>query len=255
MRLPLFMALRYLFSRKRVGAINIISGISVLGVAFGTAALLCTLSVFNGFRDLIGSLYTAFDPPLMVVPTQGKFATTDDPSLLQMMRQPEVKAASFTLEDHALILFRGRPTVITLKGVDDNYDRVTGIRSILYGTGRYELHRGTLNYGIPGIGLASTMGGIDYGTLQSVPLARGNASTLPIRARALMPTTSPRLAYVLMSTNASTTRIISSPRSPSHKGSLNNRVASRRSNSAFNHRPTLMRRNAKCNNWQASDLR
>ena len=102
MRLPLFMALRYLFSRKRVGAINIISGISVLGVAFGTAALLCTLSVFNGFRDLIGSLYTAFDPPLMVVPTQGKFATTDDPSLLQMMRQPEVKAASFTLEDHAL---------------------------------------------------------------------------------------------------------------------------------------------------------
>ena len=178
MRLPLFMALRYLFSRKRVGAINIISGISVLGVAFGTAALLCTLSVFNGFRDLIGSLYTAFDPPLMVVPTQGKFATTDDPSLLQMMRQPEVKAASFTLEDHALILFRGRPTVITLKGVDDNYDRVTGIRSILYGTGRYELHRGTLNYGIPGIGLASTMGGIDYGTLQICAPRKGERINL-----------------------------------------------------------------------------
>lgn len=178
MRLPLFMALRYLFSRKRVGAINIISGISVLGVAFGTAALLCTLSVFNGFRDLIGSLYTAFDPPLMVVPTQGKFATTDDPSLLQMTRQPEVKAASFTLEDHALILFRGRPTVITLKGVDDNYDRVTGIRSILYGTGRYELHRGTLNYGIPGIGLASTMGGIDYGTLQICAPRKGERINL-----------------------------------------------------------------------------
>ena len=54
-RLPLFFARRYLFSRKRVGAINIISGISVAGVAFGTAALLCTLSVFNGFRDLIGT--------------------------------------------------------------------------------------------------------------------------------------------------------------------------------------------------------
>ena len=70
-RLPLFFARRYLFSRKRVGAINIISGISVAGVAFGTAALLCTLSVFNGFRDLIGSLYTTFDPQIEVVPTQG----------------------------------------------------------------------------------------------------------------------------------------------------------------------------------------
>ena len=166
MRLPLFMAFRYLFSRKRVGAINIISGISVAGVAFGTAALLCTLSVFNGFRDLIGSLYTTFDPPLEVVPTQGKFATADDPALLKMRQLKEVKAASFCLEDNALILFRGHPTVITLKGVDDNYDQVTGIRSILYGTGSYQLHRGTLNYGIPGIGLASTMGGIDYGTLQ-----------------------------------------------------------------------------------------
>lgn len=62
-RLPWFMALRYLFSRKRVASINIISGIAVTGVAFGTVALLCTLSVFNGFHDLIGSLYTAFDPP------------------------------------------------------------------------------------------------------------------------------------------------------------------------------------------------
>ena len=95
MRLPLFMAFRYLFSRKRVGAINIISGISVAGVAFGTAALLCTLSVFNGFRDLIGSLYTTFDPPLEVVPTQGKFATADDPALLKMRQLKEVKAASF----------------------------------------------------------------------------------------------------------------------------------------------------------------
>ena len=178
MRLPLFMAFRYLFSRKRVGAINIISGISVAGVAFGTAALLCTLSVFNGFRDLIGSLYTTFDPPLEVVPTQGKFATADDPALLKMRQLKEVKAASFCLEDNALILFRGHPTVITLKGVDDNYDQVTGIRSILYGTGSYQLHRGTLNYGIPGIGLASTMGGIDYGTLQICAPRKGERVNL-----------------------------------------------------------------------------
>lgn len=177
-RLPLFFARRYLFSRKRVGAINIISGISVAGVAFGTAALLCTLSVFNGFRDLIGSLYTTFDPQIEVVPTQGKFATADDPALAKMRALPEVEAFSFCLEDNALILFRGRPTVIMLKGVDDNFDRVTGIRSILYGTGSYQLHRAGINYAIPGIGLASTMGGIDFGTLQICAPRKGERVNL-----------------------------------------------------------------------------
>lgn len=165
-RFPLFMARRYLFSRKRVGAINIISGISVLGVAFGTAALICALSVFNGFRDLIGSLYTAFDPPIEVVPAQGKFAAADDPVLTQIMKHPQVEAASTCMEDNALILFKGRPIVITLKGVDDRFDQVTGIRSILYGNGSYQLHQAGVNYGIPGIGLAAAMGSIDYGTIQ-----------------------------------------------------------------------------------------
>lgn len=165
-RLPLFIALRYLFSRKRVGAINIISSISVTGVAFGTAAFLTILSVFNGFHDLIDSLYTSFDPQLEVVPTKGKYATTDNPSLVKIKGLKEVEAASFCLEDNALILFRGRPTVITLKGVDNEYDKVTDIRNILYGTGTYELSRGSVNYAIPGIGLASAMGGVDYGSLQ-----------------------------------------------------------------------------------------
>ena len=178
LRLPLFFARRYLFSRKRVGAINIISGISVAGVAFGTAALLVTLSVFNGFRDLIGSLYTAFDPQIEVVPTQTKLTPMDDPALQQIRSMKEVEAASFCLEDNALILFQGRPRVIVLKGVDDDYDKVTGIRSILYGNGRYELHRATLNYGIPGIGLAATMGGIDYGSLQICAPRRGEKVNL-----------------------------------------------------------------------------
>ncbi len=166
MRLPLFMAVRYLFSRRRVGAANIISAISVLGVAFGTAALLCTLSVFNGFHDLIGGLFTNFDPQLMVQPAKGKFAAADDPVLTRIARFPEVASSSACFEDNALILFRGRPVVIVLKGVDNNYDRVTNIRSILYGNGTYRLEQAGISYGIPGIGLASSMGGIDYGTLQ-----------------------------------------------------------------------------------------
>ena len=176
--LPLFMALRYLFSRKRVGAINIISGISVAGVAFGTAALLCTLSVFNGFHDLIGGLYTAFDPEIEVVPAKGKLAAADDPVLARIEAHPQVKAASACLEDNALILFRGRPMVINLKGVDDRFDSVTNIRSILYGTGTYRLHAPDINYGIPGIGLAAVIGSIDYGSIQICAPRKGEKVNL-----------------------------------------------------------------------------
>lgn len=178
LRLPLFMARRYLFSRKRFSAINIISAISVAGVAFGTAALLCTLSVFNGFRDLIGGLYTAFDPQIEVVPSRGKLTPASDPALAAMKKHPQVEAASECLEDNALILFMGRPVVIVVKGVDDRYDAVTGIRSILYGSGSYKLHRPGVDYGIPGIGLAAAMGGTGFGTLQICAPRRGERINL-----------------------------------------------------------------------------
>ncbi len=177
-RLPLFIACRYLFSRKSVGAINIISAISVIGVAFATAALVCTLSVFNGFHDLIGSLYTAFDPQIEVVPAKGKFLRTDDATLAQMRRHPGVAAASACLEDNALILFKGRPVVIQLKGVDDSYDSVTDIRRILYGEGAYRLHTAGIEYAIPGIGLAAAMGGVDYGMLQICAPRKGERVNL-----------------------------------------------------------------------------
>lgn len=178
MRLPFFFARRYLFHRKRVGAINIISGISVVGVAFATAALLCTLSVFNGFRDLIGGLFTHFDPEIEIVPSKGKFASGADPRLAEIVSFPEVEASSRCIEDYALILFRGRPTVITLKGADEGYDRVTGIRSILYGEGEYCLSRTGVDYGIPGIGLASQMGTTNYGELEICAPRKGERVNL-----------------------------------------------------------------------------
>ena len=172
--LPFFVARRYLFSRKRISAINLVSAISVVGVAFGTAALLCTLSVFNGFHDLIGSLYTAFDPEVKIVAAKGKSFAADDPALEAVRRLPEVEAASASYTDNALILFRGNPQVITLKGVDDHFERVTGIRSILYPeNGTYQLESAGLSYGIPGIGLASMMGSVDYGSIQICAPTRG----------------------------------------------------------------------------------
>ena len=166
MHLPFFIARRYLFSKKSHNAINIISGIAAAGIAIATAAMVCILSVFNGFHDLIATLYCHFDPELQVTAVQGKTFEADDAVVRQMKSHPEVEFAAECLEDNALFLFRGHPLVITLKGVDKNFEHVTGIRSILYGEGTYRLQSGEVYYGIPGIGLAARMGGADYGTLQ-----------------------------------------------------------------------------------------
>ena len=167
------MAWRYLFSKKSHNAINIISIISVVGVALSTMALVCTLSVFNGFRDLIGGLYTAFDPELEVMPSKGKFAAADDSLLLRIKAHPDVAVATECLEENALILFQGHPMVFSLKGVGENFDSCTNIRSILAGDGEYMLNAGGVNYGIPGIGLAQQLGGFDYGKVPVCALRKG----------------------------------------------------------------------------------
>ena len=163
MNFPFYIARRYLFSKKSTHAINIISAISAVGVAVATMALVVTLSVFNGFHDLVASLFTSFDPQLKVVPVTGKTAPADDPVLTSIRRLPQVEVATETVEDMALAVYGDRQAMITLKGVDDNFDSLTHIREILIGDGTYELHAADLSYGIPGIGLAEKLGtGITY---------------------------------------------------------------------------------------------
>ena len=100
MNFPFFIARRYLFSKKSTHAINIISAISVVGVAVATMALVIVLSVFNGFHDLVASLFTSFDPQLTVVPITGKTVPNDDPILTQIKALPQIDIASETIEDH-----------------------------------------------------------------------------------------------------------------------------------------------------------
>ena len=126
MAFPFFIARRYLFSKKSHNAINIISGISAAGVAFAAAALLCVLGVFNGFRDLIGGLYTNFDPQLEVRPVEGKFADAQDPILTEICKQKEVQAASYGLDELAMVPFQGRPVMVHVKGVDENFNLSIG---------------------------------------------------------------------------------------------------------------------------------
>lgn len=158
MNFPFFIARRYLFSKKSTHAINIISGISVVGVAVATMALVVTLSVFNGFHDLVASLLTAFDPQLKVVPAEGKTAPADDPVLAEIRRLPQVDVATECVEDQALAFYNGRQAMVKVKGVDDNFNELTHITDILYGDGSFSLHAANLQYGVVGIRLADNLG-------------------------------------------------------------------------------------------------
>ncbi len=158
MNFPFFVARRYLFSKKSTHAINIISGISMVGVAVATMALVVTLSVFNGFHDLVASLLTTFDPQLEVVPAQGKAAPADDPILTEIRNLPEVDVATECVEDQALAFYRDRQAMVKVKGVDDNFDELTHINDILYGDGMFSLHAANLQFGVVGISLADNLG-------------------------------------------------------------------------------------------------
>ena len=158
MNFPLYVARRYLFSKKSTNAINVISAISVIGVAVATMALVIVLSVFNGFHDLVATFFTNFDPQLEVVPTQGKTAPSDDPLLAKMKALPEVDVATESVEDQALAIYQDHQAMVIVKGVDDNFDQLTHIKDILFGDGTYSLHAGNLQYGIMGIRLAAALG-------------------------------------------------------------------------------------------------
>ena len=153
MSFPFYIARRYLFSKKSHTAINIISGISVCGVAIATAALVCILSVFNGFEDMVAGLFTAFDPQLKIVPTEGKYMAADEPELEQLKGDEHIAIYTEVIEDNALLMINNRQVMATIKGVDDNFTELTNIEEILYGDGIFQLHADVLDYGVAGVGV------------------------------------------------------------------------------------------------------
>ena len=158
MNFPFYIARRYLFSKKSHHAINVISAISVCGVALATLALVCTLSVFNGFQDLVATFFTAFDPELKITAVQGKVFDGQDPAVRQLRDWPEVAVYSESVEDNAMVQYQDRQAMVVIKGVEDNFDRLTPIDSILFGRGEPLLHDEVAHYAIPGIQLLSTLG-------------------------------------------------------------------------------------------------
>ena len=158
MNCALYIARRYLFSKKSHNAINIISAISVCGVALATLALVCTLSVFNGFHDLISGFFTHFDPDLKVETVKGKTFTPDTATIATIRAIPGVRAVSLTLEDNAMAKYKGQQTMVTIKGVDDDFQELTHIEEILYGNPEFKLYDDIADYGVMGIQLMYILG-------------------------------------------------------------------------------------------------
>lgn len=158
MNFPFYIAKRYLFSKKSHNAINIISGISVCGVALATLALVCTLSVFNGFHDLIASFFTHFDPDLKVEATKGKIFVPDSAFVASIEDVPGVEVVSMTLEDDAMAKYKDQQAMVTIKGVDDNFQALTHIEEVLYGNPEFKLYDPIADYGIMGIRLMQLLG-------------------------------------------------------------------------------------------------
>ena len=158
MNFPFYIARRYLFSKKSHHAINVISGVSVCGVALATLAMVCTLSVFNGFQDLVATMFTAFDPEIKITAANGKVFDSQDERIQLLGDLPEIEVFSESLEDNAMVQYKGRQAMVVIKGIEENFNQLTAIDSILYGRGEWILRDEVVDYAVPGIELVSVLG-------------------------------------------------------------------------------------------------
>lgn len=185
MNLSLYIAGRYLFSKKSHQVINIISGVAIAGIALATAAMVCVLSVFNGFQGIVAEQFSAFDADIRITAANGKVITTDAQEITSLAQLPQIEAQSFSVEGKAMAGIDNSQAMVTIKGVDENFASLTDIRKALYGPGEFILNDGVNNYAVLGGGLT---GILDCGVMFTEPLSiyapntQGNLNlTIPAR--------------------------------------------------------------------------
>ncbi len=154
---PFRVAWRYLYAKKTHHAINIISFISSAGVCVGTMALVCVLSVMNGFENLIASLFSAFDPDLKITLVAGKTFSIDEDAFEHIRQHPSVVSFTEVLEDNALLRFNDKQMPVLIKGVSEDFKQMTRIDSIMY-DGKFQLFDGGFDRSVPGLGVAHSLG-------------------------------------------------------------------------------------------------
>lgn len=158
MKLSLYIAKRYLFAKKSRNAINIISAVSVAGVAVGTMALVIILSVFNGLERMVSQIFNTFDPDIKITAELGKTFVPDTAHLKLLANVRGLSCYSLTLEENALLKYGSRQTIATIKGIDDNYSMVSNIDSSMW-EGKFRLRDDKGRpYAIPGVGVAIYLG-------------------------------------------------------------------------------------------------
>jgi lipoprotein-releasing system permease protein len=177
-KLSLYIAKRYLFAKKSRNAINIISTVSVAGVAVGTMALIIILSVFNGLETMVSHIFNTFDPDIKITAVLGKTFVPDTARLRLLARVDGLAAYSLTIEDNALLKYGSREYIATIKGIDDNYAMVSNIDSSMW-EGDFVLRSEKGRpYAVPGIGVAQYLGiRINFITPLEIIFPRKSGST------------------------------------------------------------------------------
>lgn len=153
MNLSFYIAKRYLFSKKRTNLINIISAISAAGMAIGTIGLIIGLSCFNGFDSLIKSLFSSFDSDLRITLAEGKSFSDKNQLFNEVRQMHDVLYFSGIVEDNALLRYENRQVLATIKGVGDDYTKMTGLDTMMV-EGQFKLKEEGKQYAALGQGVA-----------------------------------------------------------------------------------------------------
>lgn len=158
MKLSLYIAKRYLFAKKSRNAINVISAISVAGVAVGTMALITILSVFNGLEEMVKSIFSTSDPEIRITPVRGKVFTPDTLMLTRLASVDGVEVFAETVEENALLRYDEQQYIATIKGVSLNYNEVTDLDTAMW-DGEFTLRaENGRPYAVAGLGVANYLG-------------------------------------------------------------------------------------------------
>lgn len=157
MNLALYIAKRYLLSKKSHRVINIISGVAVAGVTLATMAMICTMSVFNGFKELVAFQFTAFDPQLKIVAAEGKNFYIDNEKIEAVKSLPQIAVATTCFQEKAMVQYDGCQAMVTIKGVEENFSVLTDIEKALIGGDTLLLSDADVHYAVAGAELISTL--------------------------------------------------------------------------------------------------
>lgn len=157
MNLSFYIARRYLISKKTHNAINVISMISVCGIAVATLAMVCALSIFNGFSKLAADSFSLIDPDLRITVAKGKVFDSSAKLFDEIKALPEIEIVSECIEENALVSYGERQEPVLVKGVGANFKEMVDAKKILVG-GEFILRDGDVDFCVAGVGIAANMG-------------------------------------------------------------------------------------------------